>query len=261
MRMEIFPAEKDEALPEFTEIVARRMMQPGTPQRIVVRANTFRFFLVNGEIEFFLPESRDPVRIGRHCVLMLRPEEEALCSSNAPKPVPYLRLELSVRPPEPERLPPRLAILHYAHPLFSVADRLEELLNGPAEPDAALLAGLLAQEFWCYLRRRNPLDNPGDPRLARMLRYLDEKMLEHPTRTQLAREFNLSPQQVNLLFRRGIGISPGEYVRRRLVRAARELLHAEQLSVKETAVRLGFSNPFYFSRVFKQITGCAPSKD
>ena len=246
----------------FAAVSARRMVQPGTPQRIVVRPASCCFFLVNGEIEFFLPESREPVQIGPGTVLMLYPAEEALCSSRSPRPVPYLRLELTFRPPEPERLPPRRTIFHYAHPIFTVADRLEALLNDPArQPDAILLAGVLAQEFWCYLRQHNSIANTTDPRLVRMLRYLDERLLEHPTRLQLAREFNLSPQQINVLFRRGIGLSPGEYVRRRLICAARELLHSEQLSVKETAARLGFSNPFYFSRVFKQITGYAPSED
>lgn len=248
-------------LPDFARIAARRMLQPGTPQRIVAQPETFRCFLVNGEIEFFLPESRDPVRIDRQTILTLRPEEEVLCSSRAPRAVSYLRLELTVKAPISVETPPRLAVFHYAHPIFGVADRLEELLNGHPGPEAEPLVRLLGQEFWFYLLEGTPADDFADPRLARMLRYLDEKLLTHPTRRQLAKEFNLSPQQVNLLFRRGIGITPGEYVQRRLIRAARELLHSEQLSVKETAARLGFCNPFYFSRVFKKITGCAPSKE
>lgn len=248
-------------LPDFAQITARRILQPGTPQRIVSQPDTFRCFLASGEIEFFLPESRDPVRIGRQTILTLRPEEEVLCSSCRQRQVYYLRLELTVKASASVESPPRLAFFHYAHPVFGVADRLGELLNSRLISNAESLVRILGQEFWFYLCEKNPADNFADPRLARMLRYLDEKLLTHPTRQQLAKEFNLSPQQVNLLFRRGLGTTPGAYVQRRLIRAARELLHSEQLSVKETAARLGFCNPFYFSRVFKKITGCAPSKE
>ena len=88
------------AIPEFTAVAVRRLRQPGTPQRIVAQPGTFRFFLTGGEIEFFLPESRDPVPLTRRMILMLRPEEEALYSSSSPRPVPYLRLELTVKQPD-----------------------------------------------------------------------------------------------------------------------------------------------------------------
>lgn len=248
------------AIPEFTAVAVRRLRQPGTPQRIVAQPGTFRFFLTGGEIEFFLPESRDPVPLTRRMILMLRPEEEALYSSSSPRPVPYLRLELTVKQPGRTEPPPRLAEFRYAHPVFGVADRLDEALANPG-PCSAALARLLAQEFWLYLHEQRAGTGSADPRLDRMLRYLEERLLEHPTRQQLAREFNLSPQQVNLLFRRNLGISPGEYVQRQLIRSARQLLRTGKLSVKETSARLGFANPFYFSRIFKKITGHAPSEN
>ena len=197
------------AIPEFTAVAVRRLRQPGTPQRIVAQPGTFRFFLTGGEIEFFLPENRDPVPLTRRMILMLRPEEEALYSSSSPRPVPYLRLELTVKQPDRTEPPPRLAVFRYAHPVFGVADRLDEALANPG-PCSAALARLLAQEFWLYLHEQHTGTGGADPRLDRMLRYLEERLLEHPTRQQLAREFNLSPQQVNLLFRRNLGISPGE---------------------------------------------------
>lgn len=248
------------AIPEFTAVAVRRLRQPGTPQRIVAQPGTFRFFLTGGEIEFFLPESRDPVPLTRRMILMLRPEEEALYSSSSPRPVPYLRLELTVKQPDRTEPPPRLAGVPVRPSRFR---RRGPARRGPGNPGpcSAALARLLAQEFWLYLHEQHTGTGGADPRLDRMLRYLEERLLEHPTRQQLAREFNLSPQQVNLLFRRNLGISPGEYVQRQLIRSARQLLRTGKLSVKETSARLGFANPFYFSRIFKKITGHAPSEN
>jgi AraC-like DNA-binding protein len=33
------------------------------------------------------------------------------------------------------------------------------------------------------------------------------------------------------------------------------------MSVKEVSYRLGFSNPYHFSRVYKQVLGCPPSAE
>ncbi len=54
------------------------------------------------------------------------------------------------------------------------------------------------------------------------------------------------------------GEPPYRTVRRLKVEAAKRLLLGEGLSVKECALRLGFSSEFHFSRLFKQIEGLPP---
>lgn len=93
-----------------------------------------------------------------------------------------------------------------------------------------------------------------------MTAYLNEHLLERPGRIELAREFHFAPEYINQLFRKQLGMTPGEYVRRRLAQRAYRLLAGEGLSVKETADRLGFSSPFYFSRVFRAVYGVPPSR-
>jgi len=39
-----------------------------------------------------------------------------------------------------------------------------------------------------------------------------------------------------------------------------ELLIQTDLSVKDVAEELGYKDPYYFSRLFKKIQGCAPSQ-
>jgi len=55
------------------------------------------------------------------------------------------------------------------------------------------------------------------------------------------------------------GETPGCTVRRLKVEAAKRLLLAEGLSIKECALRLGFSSEFHFSRLFKRLEGLPPS--
>ena len=50
-----------------------------------------------------------------------------------------------------------------------------------------------------------------------------------------------------------------EYLRRVRVQQARVLLEDVDLSIKEIARRVGFEDPFHFSKVFHRIDGLPPS--
>ena len=51
------------------------------------------------------------------------------------------------------------------------------------------------------------------------------------------------------------GVSPKEFITNRLMLEAQRKLHYSQPSVKELAYELGFTDPDYFSRLFKKSTG------
>ena len=56
-----------------------------------------------------------------------------------------------------------------------------------------------------------------------------------------------------------LGKTLTELIRERLVKQAKwELLHTLK-PVKQVASELGFDDEFYFSRLFKRATGCAPT--
>ncbi|VAW32114.1 hypothetical protein MNBD_CHLOROFLEXI01-120, partial [hydrothermal vent metagenome] len=61
------------------------------------------------------------------------------------------------------------------------------------------------------------------------------------------------------LFEKWVGESPKRYHTRCRIEQAGQLLRDQHLSVKVVADLVGFSDVSYFSRVFKQITGVAPT--
>lgn len=102
---------------------------------------------------------------------------------------------------------------------------------------------------------------PAQPeRLAEMQAWLRERLPLPVGRNQLATAFGLTPQHVNAVFRRGLGVTPGEFVRRERVLRAWHDLHAGGLGVAEAAARWGFPDPFHFSRVFRRVMGFPPSR-
>ncbi len=79
------------------------------------------------------------------------------------------------------------------------------------------------------------------------------------TLAEVAAAAGIEPSSVCRLFRRFQGTSPYQYLlRRKMILAAEALVETGEL-VKQTAQRVGFADPYHFSRCFKRIHGVAPS--
>jgi len=78
-------------------------------------------------------------------------------------------------------------------------------------------------------------------------------------RVEQMAQFQLTPQYVNALFKRELGVTPVEFLNRLRVEKATVLLRSGT-SVKDAAEAVGFSDAFYFSKVFKRIRGVSPSE-
>ena len=63
------------------------------------------------------------------------------------------------------------------------------------------------------------------------------------------------------LFKRATGLSPIEFFIRLRMRRACDLLGNQDLRIKQIADLLGYNDCFYFSRVFKLVTGVAPREN
>ena len=60
-------------------------------------------------------------------------------------------------------------------------------------------------------------------------------------------------------FQNVFGMAPNPYIVSKKIRYACDLLNTEQYSVSEVAEKTGFSDIYYFSRVFRKMMGVAPS--
>lgn len=76
--------------------------------------------------------------------------------------------------------------------------------------------------------------------------------------SELAEVGRCSEATVQRLFRRWTGMSVLEWVQRRKMEEAATLLRSTGLRVNEVALRVGFRDPLYFSRVFRATFSVAP---
>lgn len=84
---------------------------------------------------------------------------------------------------------------------------------------------------------------------------IENKFIEQPTISEIAKTLALSDTSLYQLVKEWAGVSPKEYLNRRVVLEAQRLLIYSNLSVKELAVRLGFADENYLSRFFRKQTG------
>ncbi len=75
---------------------------------------------------------------------------------------------------------------------------------------------------------------------------------------ELAEFMAVSQSSLYRSFRERYGRSPKRFLLEYRVQRACELLHRGGLSVREIAYSVGFEDPLYFSRVFRQLKGCSP---
>jgi AraC-like DNA-binding protein len=100
---------------------------------------------------------------------------------------------------------------------------------------------------------------PDERWLTSAAHVLEQHSQPNENLSTVAKKFGLSYETFRKKFRLRFGISPQQYRARALTQKAMVLLNQDNLSVKETASRLGFCDEFYFSRAFRKVTGRSPS--
>jgi AraC-like DNA-binding protein len=117
---------------------------------------------------------------------------------------------------------------------------------------------------------RGHAGTPEDPWLvspgaesANLLQRVDAHVLRRvtapPSLDELARALDMSVSSLTHRFRTETGMTIVDRVRWLRIREARQLLAKRGADVKSVAQRLGFSSPFYFSKVFHEVTGVTAS--
>ena len=96
-------------------------------------------------------------------------------------------------------------------------------------------------------------------RLSRSRDYLGACYRDRVTLENAAREACLSPYHFNRLFAQAFGETPHEFVTRRRVEEAKKLLLADNQSVTDICLDVGYESLGSFSARFRSLTGLSPA--
>lgn len=90
-------------------------------------------------------------------------------------------------------------------------------------------------------------------------KYIAEHLHERISLSELADAFGVSPNYLSQLFKKYMDIGLSEYISSKKIAASKELLKHPDLKIYEVAEQFGFESAFYYSKVFKKVTGISPT--
>jgi AraC family transcriptional activator of pobA len=116
----------------------------------------------------------------------------------------------------------------------------------------------LLAEFDNAYFKNDSYDNVANAKLSKFIEFklvVESKLSEQHAIHNIAGEMALTDNSLYGIVKEFSGVSPKKYITNRLMIEAQRKLHYSKLSAKEVAFELGFSDPDYFSRLFKKSTG------
>ena len=100
---------------------------------------------------------------------------------------------------------------------------------------------------------------PHSRRIERAVQQVQENVAKNVCVEDLAGQAGLSPSRFRVLFKAFTGHSVVRYQNWLRVNKAKDLLLSGEYTVAEAAAEVGFQDTYYFSRLFKKMTGAAPT--
>ena len=96
--------------------------------------------------------------------------------------------------------------------------------------------------------------------MTEIVRYMHDHIREMLTMDDLTAFSGLSQSYISRIFRATTGMAPMQFFQDLKMRMARGLFDSNRdIKVYDVALQLGYTDPYYFSRVFRKAVGVSPS--
>ncbi len=94
----------------------------------------------------------------------------------------------------------------------------------------------------------------------KIINHINQNFFKDISIKSLAQDFVINPNYISQLFRKELGMTFTDYITKMRMNYAKELLQKTEYSQGEIAAKCGYSDYFYFIRVFKKTTGVTPGQ-
>ena len=105
---------------------------------------------------------------------------------------------------------------------------------------------------------RNRRNNQSETVVSKARTFIQENYCKDISLDDVSREVNVSPYYFSKLFKEEAGENFIEYLTRLRMEKARQMLAQTTASIKEISMSVGYTDPNYFSRIFKKQTEMTP---
>lgn len=143
--------------------------------------------------------------------------------------------------------------------IVSMLQKAEKLSRISGNGDLALLSTLY-KICDVFEKAKQRAYFPTDMRIRAAKDYIDTNFKDADCLRSAIDKCGLSSRRFGDLFNGAFGTTPNKYLILRRIENAKSMLETQGLTVSEVAELCGFSDVYYFSKVFKQVCGVSPSK-
>ena len=122
------------------------------------------------------------------------------------------------------------------------------------------LHGLVEILLSYFVKHSQPRLVIKDERLVKLIEYISVHISDPITVSQLAERVCLTESHLVKAFRKGLNITPLQFIIRKKVQHAQTLLLGTQMTVNEIGKAIGINDASYFIRMFKKNIGFTPQE-
>jgi len=112
----------------------------------------------------------------------------------------------------------------------------------------------------CNANMRTKKNEHENSLVQRAQEYIRDNYQKDLSLDELSRELDISPYYFSKLFKEETGNNFVEYLTGLRMNRAKEMLKDDRCSMKEICAQIGYSDPNYFSRIFKKNIGLTPTE-
>lgn len=150
---------------------------------------------------------------------------------------------------------------YYAHFYCSEPEPQMQKLSGNVYHDSKIpQASVRLWQIFLECVKNVSEDYVGNVYVRKLQEYIRIHYINGFTAEEIEAACGLSYKYAGTLFKETTGQTIREYQRTLRIRRAKQLLEETDVSVTEIAQLTGFSDVFYFSKVFRAGQGCSPSE-
>lgn len=155
---------------------------------------------------------------------------------------------------------PLPTIREIGHESFVCAEfeKIFSLFSDETELRARMLGCALEGLLLFFAKALKKEGNPQNP-LWRSIGHINEYYTKKLSVPELARMENLSNSRFYVLFCEAVGMPPVAYIKKLRMQNACELLLTTDLAVKQIGLSVGYDDPHFFSKLFKDHLGLSPT--
>ena len=149
--------------------------------------------------------------------------------------------------------------------IFKISKNLRSFSSILSRAELYRLIGLIISELYIFdtnsiVPKTHFVSNDRKSIINTILRYLDVNYMKDITLESISKSMFLSSVYISKMFKDETGESPINHLIKIRIRIAKSLLETTTLSIRAVAEKVGYSDAYYFSKLFKKYYGISPSK-